>query len=161
MPEPNPLAPQFQLTDTNGDSVRLRSFRGKENVILVFNRGLACAFCRRHMHLLRREYEAFRKRHSSILVIAPDRPDALRDFWAQEGFPFPALADPDHRVAGMYNQTVEMFGRGRMPLVVVVSWDGRIRFRHEGGSEADIPSNATLLREVDIINREPPETPPA
>jgi len=156
MPEIHTPAPLFQLSDTNGENIRLKAFRGRENVVLVFNRGLACAFCRQHMHALRREYDAFRARHASILVVAPDRPEALREFWIQAGFPFPGLADPDHAVSGLYGQTVETFGRGRLPLVVVIAWDGRVRFRHEGESEADIPSTADLLKELDSINREPP-----
>jgi peroxiredoxin len=156
MPAEFPLAPLFQLEDTHGESIRLKSFRGRENVVLVFNRGLACAFCRQHMHTLRREADLFSKRHATILVVAPDRPEALKEFWTSAGFPFHGMADPDHAVAGSYEQKVETFGRGRMPLVVIIAWDGRIRFRHDATSEADIPSNAVLLGELDRINREPP-----
>lgn len=35
------LAPDFELTDTTGRAVRLSDFRGKKNVVLVFNRGFA------------------------------------------------------------------------------------------------------------------------
>lgn len=156
MPELPPLAPVFQLPDTNGETVKLKSFRGKENVVLVFNRGLACAFCRQQMNSLRRELDSFAKRHAAILVIAPDRPESLRDYWTREGLPLRGLADPENRVAGLYQQKVETFGRGRMPLVVILAWDGRIRYRHDGTSEADIPSNAVLLEILDKINREPP-----
>jgi peroxiredoxin Q/BCP len=32
-------APDFTLTDTQGQSVTLSDYRGKQNVFLVFNRG--------------------------------------------------------------------------------------------------------------------------
>jgi peroxiredoxin len=32
-------APDFNLSDFRGESVRLADFRGKQHVILVFNRG--------------------------------------------------------------------------------------------------------------------------
>lgn len=35
------IAPDFALTDTNGDEVRLSQFRGKKNVVLSFLRGFA------------------------------------------------------------------------------------------------------------------------
>ncbi len=36
-----PLAIDFELTDTTGRTVRLSDYRGKSNVVLVFNRGFA------------------------------------------------------------------------------------------------------------------------
>lgn len=35
----NQPAPDFNLADFNGKFVRLSDFRGKKNVVLVFNRG--------------------------------------------------------------------------------------------------------------------------
>ncbi|TAH48122.1 MAG: redoxin domain-containing protein [Chloroflexota bacterium] len=34
-------APDFTLTDTNGDEIRLSDFRGKKFVVLTFLRGFA------------------------------------------------------------------------------------------------------------------------
>jgi peroxiredoxin len=34
-------APDFSLVDTQGREVRLSDYAGKQNVVLVFNRGLA------------------------------------------------------------------------------------------------------------------------
>ena len=34
------IAPDFSLTDTNGKKVLLSDYKGKKNIILVFNRGL-------------------------------------------------------------------------------------------------------------------------
>ena len=33
------MAPDFELTDTAGQTVRLSDYRGKKHVVLVFNRG--------------------------------------------------------------------------------------------------------------------------
>ncbi len=37
----NTLAPDFALDDFQGRQVRLADFRGKKNVVLIFNRGFA------------------------------------------------------------------------------------------------------------------------
>ncbi len=34
------LAPDFTATDSEGRTVRLSDYRGKKNVVLVFNRGI-------------------------------------------------------------------------------------------------------------------------
>jgi mycoredoxin-dependent peroxiredoxin len=35
----NAAAPDFELADFRGQTVRLSDFRGRKNVVLVFNRG--------------------------------------------------------------------------------------------------------------------------
>ena len=43
MPDPTQpkLATDFELSDAAGRTVRLSEYRGKQNVVLVFNRGFA------------------------------------------------------------------------------------------------------------------------
>ena len=154
LPESYPQAPEFQLADTQGYPVSLSTFRGRTNVLLVFNRGLTCPFCRRHLSQLRWDASAFDKRRTVILAITPDRPEQVRTYWEREKLPFPGFADADHRVASLYRQTVDIFRQGRLPAVVLVDRDGRIRYRYDGSSAPDIPSNETLLGELDRINRE-------
>jgi peroxiredoxin len=36
---PEPLAPDFELTDTHGNVVHLSDYRGRKQVVLVLNRG--------------------------------------------------------------------------------------------------------------------------
>ena len=37
--ELNKPAPDFTLTDLNGNEIRLSDFKGRKNIFLVFNRG--------------------------------------------------------------------------------------------------------------------------
>ena len=51
-----------------------------------------------------------------------------------------------------YNQEVNIFKLGRMPLVTVIDRAGLIRFAHYGASMSDIPQNETLLDVIDHLN---------
>jgi len=41
IPELNSPAPDFELADYSGRLIKLSDFRGKQHVLLVFNRGFA------------------------------------------------------------------------------------------------------------------------
>ena len=154
MSEPFPHAPDFQLVDTRGYPVTLYTFRGHTNVVLVFNRGLACPFCRQHLTLLRRDADAFEARHAVILIIDPDRPDQIQEYWDRAQLPFPGFSDADNLVSSLFRQTADIYRSGRLPSVVLIDRESRIRYRYDGRSAPDIPANETLLAELDRINRE-------
>jgi peroxiredoxin len=151
MPKHTNLAPDFSLFDTTGQTVTLSACRGRNPVVLVFNRGLVCPFCRQHMAVLRRDFDLIAARGAVVMVIAPERPDALRAYWELEEMPMIGLADPDHEVATRYGQQVNVFQAGRLPAMAIVNKAGRIQFSHYGSSMADIPSIDALLAQLDAI----------
>lgn len=104
------------------------------------------------MARLRDDYTAFTRRGAEILAVGPDSRKQYIRYWDKERIPFPGLPDPDHRVARLYRQEVNLFRAGRMPLVCIVDITGCIRFAHYGASMSDIPSNDTLLRVIDDLN---------
>lgn len=80
-----------------------------------------------------------------VVVIAPDKPAALKRYWEREGLPFTGASDPEHRVARMYGQEVRLLKLGRLPMAVVIDEDGRVRRLHRSGSMADLPDLKGLL----------------
>jgi peroxiredoxin len=98
---------------------------------------------------LRADYPQFVEREAEILVIGPDGPRAFRRYWAEHDIPFVGLADPKHTVADPYAQKVNLLKLGRMPTILIVDKAGRIRFRHDGASMSDIPTNGVLLELLD------------
>ncbi len=144
MPDNYPLAPEFELADAQGYKVSLSTFRGRLNVLLVFDRGLACPFCRRYLTQLRWDAPKFESRRAVILAISPDRADQVRSYWESEELPFPGFADSDHEVSARYGQKVDLFGKGRLPSIVLVDRQGRIRYRYDGSSAPDLPVRTRL-----------------
>lgn len=101
---------------------------------------------------MRQDYAQFVERQAEILVVGPDGPRAFQRTWEKEGFPFVGLADPQHTVADLYEQEVNLFKLGRMPAVVVVDKEGRMVYRHHAHSMSDIPANADLWLVLDALN---------
>lgn len=106
------------------------------------------------MAQLRQDYPRFVERQAEVLVIGPDSPAAFRDYWQAERLPFPGLADPDHTVAKLYRQEVNLLRLGRMPAQLLVDKQGRIRYQHYGHSMADIAINAEVLTLLEQLNQE-------
>lgn len=86
-----------------------------------------------------------------VLTVGPNTEAAFQQYWQNENLPFIGIPDPEHRVAVLYRQQVNIFKLGRMPLMCVVDKDGRIRYAHYGVSMADIPETATLLNVIDRL----------
>lgn len=83
-------------------------------------------------------------------MVNPEGEEAVRRYWEQEDLPFVGLADPRHKVASLYGQRFSVLRLGRVPSLVVVDRDGRLRYRHHGESMADIPDNAEVF---DVLER--------
>jgi len=101
---------------------------------------------------LRNEYDKFTSRGAVILAVGPNTAGMFEQYWANEKIPFIGLPDPDHSVARMYKQEVNLFKLGRMPLNCVLDAKGYVRFAHYGASMQDIPSNEELLHVIDELN---------
>jgi peroxiredoxin Q/BCP len=101
---------------------------------------------------MRDHYAEFTARGIEIVAVGPDNMQAFQNYWAKENIPFVGLPDPDHEVAKLYRQEVNIFKLGRMPLNSVLDLDGRIRYVHFGSSMSDIPDNETFLNVIDQLN---------
>ena len=88
-----------------------------------------------------------------ILAVGPNPPETFMQYWQKERIPFIGLPDPEHRIALLYRQEVNLFKLGRMPLNCVVDAGGYIRYAHYGSSMSDIPSNGDLLQVIDELNK--------
>lgn len=150
----NIKAPDFQLTNFRGEPVRLSDFQGKKHVLLVFNRGFMCVFCRAHAAKLRQDYEKFVAENAEVIIVGPDNADAFADYWQKETLPFVGLPDPKHSVLKQYGQEVNLFKLGRMPAQLIIDKEGVARFVHYGNSMRDIPETAEVLAILRSLNEE-------
>jgi peroxiredoxin len=100
---------------------------------------------------LREAYGNFTRRGAEILAVGPNPVHVFQQYWNNENIPFVGLPDPDHSVARLYRQEVNLFKLGRMPLNCIIDAKGYVRFAHYGSSMSDIPTNEELLHVIDEL----------
>ena len=117
---PSP-APDFELTASDGQVVRLGELRGK--VVLLNFWATWCPPCKAEMpdlNALQREYGADR----DFVVLGINDMENAADvvaFAEREGIAFPLLLDPDGRVIK------DLFDVRYLPTSMIIDRDGRIR----------------------------------
>lgn len=106
------------------------------------------------MAQLRRNYKQFAGRDTEIMAIGPESAKPFTDWWHKHQMPFVGIPDPKHVIANMFGQKVKLLKLGRMPALIVVDKQGRMRNLHYGDSMQDIMTDEEVLALLDEINQE-------
>ncbi|KOV92187.1 MULTISPECIES: peroxiredoxin [unclassified Streptomyces] len=86
-------APDFELKDNHGRTVRLSDFRGEKNVVLLFYPFAFTGVCTGELCELRDNLPKFADRDTQLLAVSNDSIHTLRVFGEQEGLEYPLLSD--------------------------------------------------------------------
>jgi len=97
-------APDFELNDQHGTPVRLSSFRGSKNVVLVFYPLAFSGVCSGEMCAMRDNFPEVSSDDVELLTVSVDAMWAHRAWAEQEHFNFALLSDfwPHGSVAAQY-----------------------------------------------------------
>jgi peroxiredoxin Q/BCP len=104
------------------------------------------------MAQLRQDYRDFIDRETEVIAVGPDSQKAFVDYWEENDIPFIGLADPDNKVAKLYDQEVNLLKFGRIPAQMVIDKQGFVRYVHYSNSMSDIPDDVDMLNLIDEIN---------
>lgn len=123
-------APDFELPDQHGQPVRLSSFRGDRNVLVVFYPLAFSGVCGNELCEIRDDISAFQNDDVQLLSISVDSVFAHRVWAEQENLDYPLLSDfwPHGRVASDYDVFDDTKGvalRGTF----LVDTDGIVRWK--------------------------------
>jgi thiol-disulfide isomerase/thioredoxin len=134
-------APDFALTDLDGNAFRLSDF--KDKVVVLDFMATWCGPCKQQIPHLRAIWEKYRDRVViiSIDVDLSESEDVLRSY--RHNYPYAtwiwAKDIAEQRVAVVY-------GVRAIPTIVVIDQEGYIRFLHVG-----LTDSSTLAREIDEL----------
>jgi len=86
-------APDFELKNQYGELVKLSSFKGEKNVVLLFIPFAFTGTCTGELCAIRDDLAAFQNDNVQVLAVSCDSPFTQKMFAEQEGYKFPVLAD--------------------------------------------------------------------
>lgn len=108
-------APDFRLTDKNGNSVSLSDFKGKKVVLYFYPRDNTPG-CTRQACAFAENYSEFQKRNIEVIGISKDSVASHVKFAEKYNLPFVLLSDPDRMAIEAYGvwQEKKMYGKVTM-----------------------------------------------
>jgi peroxiredoxin len=154
-------APDFELPDASGQTLRLSDFRGRP-VVLVFYPLDWSPGCSQQLDLYEQEIEEFRSRSAQVLAVSVDSIYSHGAWAAVRGLSFPLLADfqPKGEVARRYGVWRERDGFSERALYVIDP-EGRIAWAHVSPYLHHIPDIYELLEPVDAARGATSDQPAA
>ena len=114
-------APDFTLKDQAGHDVTLSSFRGEQNVVLVFYPFTFTGVCKGELCAIRDDPSVYDGADAQVLAVSCDTRHAQAIWAEQEGFTFPVLSDfwPHGEVAKAYGVFNEKLGCANRATFVI------------------------------------------
>jgi peroxiredoxin Q/BCP len=140
-------APDFELRDQTGKTVRLSDFLGRK-VLVYFYPQADTPGCTTQSCAVRDAKEDLSGSGVEVLGISPDEPDAQAAFDQKYSLGFPLLSDPDHAVAeawSVWGERVRSTGEKVIGIVrssFLVDEQGRIEQTWYGVAPGDTVPNA-------------------
>lgn len=118
--KPGDKAPDFSLTDQNGNTVSLSDFTGRKLLVYFYPKADTPG-CTKQACSVRDARPDLSAAGIAAVGISPDKPDKQKKFDDKYGLSFPLLADPDHAVAEAYGVWREKSLYGKIGLGIIRS----------------------------------------
>lgn len=151
IPDVGTRAPDFELRNQFGESMRLSQFRGVKPVTLVFFPLAFTGICTGELCELRDNFAMFQQQGVELLAISVDSKATLRVFAEREGYAFSLLADfwPHGGVAREYGVFLEDRGTAaRATFVIDESGVIRSQFSTESGTARSLDDYRAALEQL-------------
>ncbi|TSC71614.1 MAG: peroxiredoxin Q/BCP [Parcubacteria group bacterium Gr01-1014_70] len=129
----NNEAPDFSLRDHEGNTVSLKSFRGKNAVLLIFYPGDNTPGCTAQLCAIRDDWAEFQTHGVMVFGVNHADAESHTEFWWHHRLKTPLLVDPDKQVAKLYGATKKLFKSEIIKRsVVLIDKQGIVRYLKRG-----------------------------
>jgi peroxiredoxin len=93
VPREGQLLPALTLPAAGGGEVRVRAYRGRRALCLIFVHGAACSACRDYLTGALHSYAAYAEEDGEVIAVLPDSPANAVALRADLALPFPVAVD--------------------------------------------------------------------
>jgi peroxiredoxin len=107
-PHEGDTAPDFTLSDAQGEQVRLYALLEQGPVVVVFYRGGWCPFCTISLRAMQRVLPQLRAHRAQVIGISPELPAYARATIERNRLDFPLLHDANNLVAAEWHLVQEL-----------------------------------------------------
>lgn len=151
LPSVGDLAPEFTLSDGEGNEVSLEDHRGKWVVLYFYPKDFTSG-CTIQAHEFQRDLAKYEKAGAVILGVSVDTPDSHKSFCEKEGLEFTLLSDTDAAVSSSYGSVMEYQGQKLSARnTFVIDPEGRLvrvfeKVKPQGHSEEVLAALAELKK---------------
>lgn len=150
---PGMYVPRVDATALDGSAHRLGQPRDRYQVLFFFT--TTCPYCRASLPLVKsiaRQLDAASGGHAEMLGVTNDDPAAATAYAREHALPFPVVALQDRR-------TAMLFRARKVPMLMVIGADGRVRYSHVGvlNSKDGVTGVLTAVRTTDAPGTQPTE----
>ena len=143
------VAPEFELSDQDGNQVSLTNLLADGPVVLYFYPIDFSPVCTAQACAMRDNYDSATVNGVQIVGVSPQGSDSHARFASAHNLPFPLLADPKKTVVKAYGVD-GMFGMGTRRATFLIGQDGTVQNRVV--SDLMVGPHTDLLNEV-VANR--------
>ncbi|NDJ76198.1 MAG: thioredoxin-dependent thiol peroxidase [Chloroflexi bacterium] len=148
MPVVGEKAPDFELANQDGQTVRLSDFRGKKVVLFAFPKA-GTSGCTTQACGLRDEFPHIEGANAVVLGLSPDQPEDLKKWQTEENLPYDLLSDPEHTVLDAWGVWGEKSMYGKTYMGVIRShW-----IIDEAGTVADAHIKVSPQKSVEFVRK--------
>ena len=111
-------APDFTLSDQNGDTRKLSDYLGKKVVLYFYPKAMTSG-CTKQACGFGELYPSFTEKGAVVIGVSRDTSASLKKFEEKYNLPFTLLSDPDKSVHMLYDVWKEKKNYGKVSMGVV------------------------------------------
>ena len=139
-------APEFTLSDGDGNSWTLSEYKGK-TVVLLFYPGDNTPVCTAQLCSVRDHWSEYQATGAEVVGISTDTPQSHDKFAEKHSLPLRLLADVDRKVSEQYDMKSWLPGRSARG-VVVINGIGKIAYHKVQAVSLFKPSDDDVLAAI-------------